>query len=166
MIPNDEIKSSIAIVKAAFSKMILFTSQLDLNLRNVLVKCYIWGMAFYGAENYTLRQVDQKYLERFEMWCWRRMEKMDWTDRVRNEVVLRRDKEERNILHIIKRRNANWIGHILRRNCLLKHIIEGKIEGRTEVTGIRERRREQVLDDRKEKRGCWKLKEEALDRTL
>jgi hypothetical protein len=48
---------------------------------------------------------------------------------VKNEEVLQRVKEERNILHNIKRRKANWIGHILRRNCLLQHVIEGKIEG-------------------------------------
>jgi ppGpp synthetase/RelA/SpoT-type nucleotidyltranferase len=58
------------------------------------------------------------------------MEKISWTDRVRNEEVLHRVKEERTILHKIKRRKANWIGHILRRNCLLKHVIEGKLEGR------------------------------------
>jgi hypothetical protein len=51
-----------------------------------------------------------------------------------SEVVLNRVKEERNILHAIKRRKANWIGHILRRNCLLKHIIDGKLEGRIEMT--------------------------------
>jgi hypothetical protein len=49
---------------------------------------------------------------------------------VRNEKVLYRVKEERNIVHTIKRRKANWIGHIVRRNCLLKHVIEGKLEGR------------------------------------
>jgi hypothetical protein len=63
------------------------------------------------------------------MWCWRRMEKISWTDRVRNEEVLYRVKEDRNILHKIKRRHAYWNGHILRRNCLLKHVIEGKLEG-------------------------------------
>jgi hypothetical protein len=84
---------------------------------------------------------------------------------VRNEEVLHRVKEERNIIHTIKRRKANWIGHILRRNCLLKHITEGKIEGRVEVTGRLGRRRKQLLDDLKKKRGYWKLKEEALDRT-
>jgi hypothetical protein len=52
---------------------------------------------------------------------------------VRNEEVLHRVKEERNILHTIRRRKANWIGHILRRNCLLKHVTEGKLEGRTEM---------------------------------
>jgi hypothetical protein len=57
------------------------------------------------------------------------MEKFSWTDRVTNEEVLHRVNEERNILHTIKRRKANWISHILRRNCLLKHVIEGKKEG-------------------------------------
>jgi hypothetical protein len=54
---------------------------------------------------------------------------------VRNEEVLHRVKEEWNILHTIKRRKANRIGHILRRNCLLKHVIEGKLEERKEMTG-------------------------------
>ena len=61
---------------------------------------------------------------------------ISWTDHVRNEE-LRTVKEERNILQTIKRR-ANWIGHIVCRNCLMKHIIEGKIEERTEVTGKRQ----------------------------
>jgi hypothetical protein len=85
---------------------------------------------------------------------------------VRNEEVLHRVKEERNTLHTIKRRKANCISHILRRNCLLKHVIEGKLEGRIEMTGRRGRRRMQLLDDLKGKRRCWKLKEEALDRRL
>jgi hypothetical protein len=88
--------------KAAFNKKKnLFTSKLDLNLRNKLVNCYIWSIAFYDAEKWTLRKVDQKYLESLEMWCWRRME-ISWTDRVRNEEVLQRVKEKRNILHTIK----------------------------------------------------------------
>jgi hypothetical protein len=63
------------------------------------------------------------------------MEKISWTDRVRNEEVLLRVKEGRNILHALKRRKADWIGHIWRRNCLLKHVVQGKIEGRTKGTG-------------------------------
>src|SRR5215470_11221874 len=153
--------------KAAFNKKkTLFTSKLDLNSRKKLVKCYIWNIALYGAETWTLRKVDQKYVESFEMWCWRRMEKISWADRVRKEEVLHRVKEERNILHTIKRRKANWIGHILRRNYLLKHVIEGKIEGRIEGAGRRRRRRKQLLDGVKEKKRYCKLKEAALDRTL
>jgi hypothetical protein len=94
------------------------------------------------------------------------MEKISWTDHVRNEEVLHRVTVERNILYTIKIRKANWIGHILRRNCLLKHVIEGKLEGRIEMTGRRGRRRKQLLDDLKEKRRYWKLKEESLDSNL
>ena len=83
----------------------------------------------YGAETWSLRKVDHKYLEKFVISCWRRMEKTSWTDRVSNEIVLHRGKEERNILRTTKRMN-NWIGHILCWNCLLKHVIEGKIESR------------------------------------
>jgi len=69
-------------------------------------------------------------------------------------------------LHEIRKRKANWIGHILRRNCLLQRVIEGKIKGGIEVTGRRGRKRRKLLDDLKERRGYSRLKEEALDRTL
>jgi hypothetical protein len=136
MITNDarcirEIRSRIATARAAFNKKkALFTSKLDLNLRKKLAECCVSSIALYGAETLTLRKVDQKYLESLGMWCWRRMKKISWTDRVINEEVLHRVKEEWNIVHKIKRRKANWIGHILRRNCLLIRVIEGKIEGR------------------------------------
>ena len=105
-----------------------------------LVRCYVWSIALYGAETWTLRSTDQKHLESFEMWCWRRMEKISWTDHVRNEEVLLRVNEQRKILHEIIKRKANWIGHILRRNCLLKQVIEGKIKGQIEVTRRQGRR--------------------------
>ena len=63
------------------------------------------------------------------MWCWRRTEKISCTDHVTNEEVLLRVNEQRNILHEIRKRKANWIGYILRRNCLLEQVIEGKIKG-------------------------------------
>jgi len=88
------------------------------------------------------------------MWCCGRMEFI-WTDRVRNEEVLRGGKEERNILQTIKRRKADRIGHILRRNCRLRHISERKREGMVEVTGRRGGRQcEKLLDVLKEMRGC------------
>jgi hypothetical protein len=62
------------------------------------------------------------------MWSWGRMVQISWTDHVRNEEVLLRVKEQRNIIHEISKRKANWIGYILRRNCLLQQVIEGKIK--------------------------------------
>ena len=106
----------------------------------------------YGAENWTLRATDQKRLESFEMWCWRRTEKISWTDQVRNEEVLLHVNEQRNILHEIRKRKANRIGHILRRNCIVKQTIEGKIKGQIEVTRRRARRRKKLLDDLKDRR--------------
>jgi hypothetical protein len=74
------------------------------------------------------------------------MEKISWTDHVRSEDVLVRVKEQRNILHEIRKGKANWIGHILRRNCLLQRVIEGKTQGGIEVTGRRGRRHRKLLD--------------------
>ena len=100
-------------------------------------------------------------MESFEMWCWTRMEKISWTDHVRNEVLLR-VKEQRPILREISKWKANWIGHILHRNCLLQQFIEGKVRGGgIKVTG-RQGRRQRKLP----KRGYSHLKEEALDRTM
>jgi hypothetical protein len=85
---------------------------------------------------------------------------------VRNEEVLIRVNEQRNILHEIRKRKANWIGHILRTNCLVKQIIEGKINGQIEVIRRRGRRRKKLLDDLKDRGGYCQLKEEALARTM
>ena len=70
------------------------------------------------------------------------------------------------LLHEIIKRKANWIGHILRSNCLLIQVIEGKIKGQIEVTRRRGRRRKKLLNDLKDRRGYCELKEDALDRTV
>jgi len=108
MITNDarctwEIKFKIAMAKAAFNnKKIILTSITDLNLRKKLVKCYNWSTALYDVETWTILETDQKYLGRFEMWCWRRMEKMSWTNHVRN------GKE----LHTARRRGISYTQHV------------------------------------------------------
>jgi len=136
--------------KAFNKKKALFTRKLDLNSKEKLVNFYIWSIVLCGAETWALRKVDQKYLEGFEIWCWRWMEKISWIDGVRSEVLRSRVKLERNVLLTVERWKAKWIGHILRRNCLLEHIIEGKVERRTVVTGRRKRRRNQLLDNLRE----------------
>jgi hypothetical protein len=85
---------------------------------------------------------------------------------VRNEEVLLRVKEQRNILHETSKWKANWIGHILRRNCLLQWVIKGKIKSGIDVAGRQGRRLKKLMDDLKERRGYSHLKEEALDRTM
>jgi hypothetical protein len=85
---------------------------------------------------------------------------------VRNEEVLLRVNEQRNTLHEIIKWKAKWIGHILRRNCLLKQVIEGKIKGEMEVARRRGRRHKKLLDDLKDRRGYSHLNEEAIDRAM
>jgi hypothetical protein len=74
------------------------------------------------------------------------MEKISWTDHVRNEEVLLRVKELRNILHEISKRKANWIGHILRKNFILQQVIKGKIKRGIGVTGRRGRIRRKLWE--------------------
>jgi len=85
---------------------------------------------------------------------------------VKNEEVLLRVNEQRDFLHEIRKRKANWIGHVLRRNCILQQIIEGKIKGQIEVTRRGGRRRKRLLDGLKDRRGYCRLKDVALDRTI
>jgi hypothetical protein len=124
-----------------------------LQLRKKLVKCYMWSIAFYGAEIWMLWAVDQKHMESCEVWCWRRIEKIVWTDHVKNEEVLLRVKEQRIILHEMSTRDAKWIGHVLHRNCHLQQVIKGKLKGGMELRGRRGIRRRKLLDALKEGKG-------------
>ena len=97
-----EIKSWIAVAKAAFNKKkTIFTNKFDLNLRKNPVKCCIWSRAFYGVGTWTSGKVNRKYHEGFKIWCWRRVKKIICTDRMRNEV-LHRVKEQMDILRTIQ----------------------------------------------------------------
>ena len=91
----------------------------------------------------TLRRNDQKQLEAFEMWVWRWMESVKWTDKIKNAVVLERVGEGRIMLELIRKKKRNWRGHRLRRNCLLKDAVEGMVNGKK----VQGRRRYQMIDN-------------------
>ena len=107
----------------------------DLKLREKLVKCNIWSTALYGAETWTLLAVDQKHMESFEMCCWRRVEKISWTDHVRNEEVLLRVKEKRNMLQEISKRKANWLVTFCVETAFYNGLLKERYRGGIEVTG-------------------------------
>ena len=88
------------------------------------------------------------------------MENIKWSEKVTNEQVLDRIGEKRTLINNILRKKANWISHILRRNCLLHDVIEGQM---TEVKGLG-RRKTQLLNDFRNRIRYWELKEEAEDR--
>lgn len=159
---HQEVKTRIAIAKEAFNrKRRLLCGKLDKDLRKRLGKCFVWSVALYGAETWTLRREDEKRLEAFEMWMWRRMERISWMERVSNERVLERIGERRCLLKVIRERKKNWLGHSLRRECLLKDALEGLVCGRR----LRGRRRYKMIDDIKGSGNYVDLKRKAEDRT-
>ena len=114
----------------------------------------------YGAQTWTVLEVDQKHLGSFEILCWRRMERISWTGCMESEVL--QTDEEGNIINTMKRGKDNWICHIFHRSCLLKPAIKGELKG----IRRRERRSKHPFDDLKEMRQYWNLKEEEVDHTV
>ena len=126
-----DIKRRIARAKASFTENeILLTSNTNLQLRKRFIKAVVWSNALYAAETWTLTSTDVKRLEAFEMWCWRRMLKINWMDKVTNEDVLMLANESRRIISVIRQRQKKWIGHIIRGDTLLKRAIEGHYVGK------------------------------------
>ena len=100
--------------KEAFNrKRCISCRPLEKELWKRLVRCFVWSVVLYGAETWTLRQNEQERLEAFELWVWRRMERVEWTDKIENAVVLERVGEGRIMLELIKKRKRNWLGHWL-----------------------------------------------------
>jgi hypothetical protein len=83
-------------------------------------------ITLYGSVTWKLTKLERKYLERFEIWCWSRTETIKWSDKVTNEQVLESVGEKRTFLNNILRRKVNWIGHILRRNCLFMVLLKDR----------------------------------------
>ena len=97
-----EIVSRIRMANKVFQdKRKLFTVKMNLELKKRIVKCLAWSVAMYAAERWTLREVDRKKIEAFEMWIWRQMEKIGWRDKITDDDVLKRVNEERSLMNEI-----------------------------------------------------------------
>ena len=110
---------------------------------------------------WTLRKEDISKIEAFEMWIWRKMERINWTEKITNEKVLRRVGESRTMMMTIVRRKKNWIGHIIRGEGLLREVIEGKMVGKRGPG----RPRIGMLDELLERDTYGNMKRRAEDRT-
>ena len=127
----EDVKQGIGMATDAFNKKKdLLTKSMSKNIRKRMVKTLVWPAATYGCETRIMRKEERDRLEAFEMWCWRRMEKVSWKDKKTNEEVLNSVGEERSFVGIVLKRKKNWIGNIVRGNRLLKQVIEGRMEGR------------------------------------
>ena len=132
-----EIRVRIEVARQYFFrfKNILTNRDINLRLRMRYVRCYVWSVLLYGMESWTLKRSIINKLEAFEMWTYRRMLKVPWTDRVTNEEILRRMEKDREILLNVKKRKTAYFGHIMRspKYRLLQLIVEGRIDGRRGV---------------------------------
>lgn len=113
-------------------KPLLCNKKFNLMLKLRIMRCYIFSVLLYGVETWTLTQSTSKKLEAFEMWCYRRMLKIPWIDKIRNEEVLERLKKEREVLATVKKRKLEYFGHLMRgeKYEIIKLILQGQIEGR------------------------------------
>ncbi len=127
----EDIKQRIGMAKVAFkNKKELLTKNMKKDIRKRMVKTLIWPVALYGCETWSLGKKEVDRLQAFEMWIWRRMEKISWKDKKTNVEVLDLVCEERNLVDTILKRKKNWIGHIVRGEGLLKTVMEGRMEGK------------------------------------
>jgi hypothetical protein len=156
-----EVKKRIAMARDAFNKhQKLLTGKTNQNLKKRLIKTLVWSVLLYSSETWTLKRDDIKKLESCEMWFWRRMERISWRDHVRNEEVLRRVGENRNMIVTIWKKKARWIGHTIRSEGMLRTVMEGRAEGKRG----RGRRRLTLMDDIKDTKKYHVIKQIALDR--
>lgn len=132
--PEQKIRTRIEKGRAAFLKFknVLNCRDIQLQLRLRYAKCYIWSVLLYGVKAWTMKTNTINKLEAFEMWTYRRLLKISWTDRITNEEVLNMMQKERELLNIIKKRKTSYLGHIVRNEKynILQLILEGKIEGK------------------------------------
>ena len=106
------------------------------------MKTIVWSVATYAAETWTITKQDEKVIQAFEMWCWRRFQRISYLEHKTNEAVLHLVNESRQLLQTIEKRRHHWIGHLLRHDNNITSIIEGMIEGKLQ----RGRKRVQYFD--------------------
>lgn len=134
---SQQIKSRIEIARNCFFKMrdLLCNREFNLELRIRILRCYILSVLFYGVETWTMSQATTKKIEAFEMWCYRRMLRISWVDKITNEEVLNRMKKDKELLYTIKKRKLEYFGHLMRgeKYEVIKVILQGKIQGKRSV---------------------------------
>ena len=141
---EEEISRRINEAKRAFQKMggLLKNRHMSLETRKRALKTYVWSVLLYGCETWTISKTMTKRLEAAEMWMWRRMLRISWTDRVTNEEVLRRMGVGRGLMKHIRERQLRFLGHVMRRGELENVCLTGRVEG----TRSRGRPREKYMD--------------------
>jgi len=129
---DQEIRKRIGLAKAAFEKLgsILKNNRVSMNTRLRVLNCYVLSILTYGSECWTISQRMEKQIEAAEMWFLRRMLRISWTERMSNQEVLEKARTERFIIKLIRKRQLEFLGHIMRKGELENLSVTAKINGR------------------------------------
>ncbi|GFO27950.1 endonuclease-reverse transcriptase [Plakobranchus ocellatus] len=132
MAKQTEISARTAPAKINFQKMktILTNKHISIETRKRALQCYIEPVLMYGCEAWTISNQTQKKLEATEMWCLRRMLRIPWTAKKTNKRVLNEANKRRSLVRTIRKRQATFLGHVMRRGKLDYLVKTGKFEGK------------------------------------
>ncbi|KAG1714941.1 Pre-mRNA-splicing factor CWC22 [Nymphon striatum] len=111
-------------------KNIFVSRKINMKLKLRMIKCYIWSVLLYGVETWTINKRMEKRLKAHEMWLYRRMGGVSWTEKKSNKEVLGMLGVERQLLNIVKKRKLKYFGHIKRHETIERNTLEGKVEGK------------------------------------
>ena len=125
---------------------LLTNSRISIVTRMKAIKTYVWSTLLYGCEAWTISRAMEKKLEAFEMWCWRRMLRVSWTQRRSNANILETIGCRKELLSIVSKRQMTFFGHIMRAEGLENLATTGRIAG----TRSRGRPRKKYLDRMRE----------------
>lgn len=122
----------------------------------------LWSVVLFGTKTWTERRKEAQYSESFEMWRWRRLQSIKWTDKIKSDQVLERVKEGKCMLHAVMKMKVDWLGHILKTKSILKVITKGRIIGKTS----RGRKKHEMLTDLRGSQSYKRLKRATQDRDV
>lgn len=131
---EEEIKRRISIAKTTFSKMtkVLTSRKITLDTRKRILQCYVWSTLQYGVETWTINESMAKRISAFELWTYRRMLRISWTEKVTNEEVLKRANIKKRLFNLIQTKKLKYFGHIIRQSgdTLHRTVLDGKVNGK------------------------------------
>ncbi|GFR77827.1 endonuclease-reverse transcriptase [Elysia marginata] len=141
---NNEIAARIAHAKTSFQKMraVLTNKHISIQTRKRVLQCYIEPILLHGCEAWTISKQIEAKLEATEMWFLRRMLRISWTERKSNETVLIEANSRRSLIKTIRKRQATFLSHVMRREKLEHLITTGKLDGKRG----RGKQREKMMD--------------------
>jgi len=129
---DQEIRRRIGMAKAAFEKLgkIMKNNKISMSTKIRMLNCYVFSILTYGSECWTISQGMEKRIESAEIWFLRRMMRISWTDKMSNQEVLERAGTKRFLLKNIRKRQLEFLGHVMRKEELEHLSMTGKIDGK------------------------------------